>query len=178
MNPADLVNDLNRRLDELARRWERFFARDPKVRTPPEPERIALERRMRELSRLEAPTAADDFRVQQLLYRFSTLNAHWQRQLRDREESRKRVAAAEEDANAARRASVPPAGDEYETLHAAYTAALRATGVAGTVSLDRFRDSLLAQRRALEARGAVVEGFDVVQEGAAVKLRARVRRGR
>jgi hypothetical protein len=178
MGSTDLVTELGRWLDELARRWERFFARDPQVRTPPEPERKALERRMRELSRLETQSAAEGFRLEQLLYRFSTYNAHWQRQLRDREESRKRIAAAEEEVNAARGAAVPPAGDEYEELHAAYTTALQAAGVTGAVSFERFRDSLIAQRRSLEGRGAVVEGFDVVQESGQVKIRARVRRGR
>ncbi len=177
MGSPDLVSELSRWLDTLSRRWERFFAHDPQVRTPPEPERLALERRMRELSRLEAQTAAEGFRLEQLLYRFSTYNAHWQRQLRDREESRKR-AAADEEINAGARAAVPPAGDEYQELHAAYTAALEATGAPGAVSLERFRDSLIAQGRSLEGRGAVVEGFDVVPEGGQVKIRARVRRGR
>ena len=178
MGATELVSELGRCMEELARRWERFFAHDPQVRTPPDRERQALEKRMREFSRLEAPTAAENFRVQQLLYRFSTYNAHWQRQLRDQEASRKGITATEEEINAARRSPVPPAGDEYEELHTAFTTALRAAGAAGAVSLERFRDSLLAQRRSLEERGAVVEGFDVVHEGGQVKIRARVRRGR
>jgi hypothetical protein len=165
-------------MDELVRRWERFFAHDPQVRVPPERERLALERRLRELSRQEAPTPAEEFRVQQLLHRFSTCSGMWQRQLRDREASRKGITAAPAEINAARWAPVPPKEDEYETLHAAYLAALRAVGSAGTVSLERFRDSLQSQRYSLEERGAIVEGFEVVQEGPQVKLRARVRRGR
>jgi hypothetical protein len=178
MGVVDPVNELSRVLDELSRRWERFFARDPQVRTPPDRERQALERRLREMSRQEAPTAAEDFRVQQLLHRFAAYNSMWQRQLRDREASRHGITASEEEINASRRTPVPPAGDEFEPLHAAYVAALRAAGAAGTVSLARFRESLEGQRRSLEASGAVVEGFDVVQEGSQVKLRARVRRGR
>jgi hypothetical protein len=174
----DLVTELSRWLDELARRWERFFAHDPQVRVPPEPQRLALERRMRELSRVETQSAAEDFRMQQLLYRFSTYNAHWQRQLRDLEASRKGITAPEEEINAARRGTVTPHGDEYAKLHAAFSAALQASGRTGGVSLERFRDSVAAQRASLEARGAVVEGFDVVQEGGQVKVRARVRRGR
>ena len=102
----------------------------------------------------------------------------WQRQLRDREASRRGITATPDEVNAARRSPVPPAEDEYERLHTTYLAALRQVGSGGTVSLERFRDSLEAQRRALEERGAVVEGFAVVQEGAQVKVRARVRRGR
>jgi hypothetical protein len=175
---TDLVTELGRWLDELARRWERFFVNDPQVRTPPERERAALERRLRELSRQEAATTAEDFRIQQLLYRFSTYNALWLRQLRDRESARHGFTASDDAANAARRAPVPARGDGYEELHAAYTAALRASGATGAVSLERFRDSLDAQRQSLEERGAVVEGFDVVQQGGQVKIRARVRRGR
>jgi hypothetical protein len=178
MAGPDLASELGRWLDELARRWERFFAHDPAVRIPPERERDALERRLRELSRQEAPTPADGFRVQQLLHRFATYNALWQRQLRDREASRKGMTAPPEEINAARRAPVGAVEDEWQRLHATYIAALRAVGSAGTVGLERFRDTLQAQRRALEERGAVVEGFDVVQEGTQVKLRARVRRGR
>ena len=178
MASRDLVTELGRWLDELARKWERFFAHDPQVRVPPEREREALERRLRELSRQEPASPAEDFRVQQLLHRFSTHSALWQRQLRDREASRKGMTAPPAEINAARRAPVPPAEDEYATLHAAYVGALHAAGSAGTVSLDRFRDTLLAQRRVLEERGAVVEGFAVVKEGRQVRSRARVRRGR
>jgi hypothetical protein len=178
MVSPDLPVELGRWLEELARKWERFFAHDPHVRVPPERERDALERRLRELSRQEAPTPAEDFRVQQLLHRFSTFNALWQRQLRDRETSRKGMTAPPAEINAARRAPVGAVEDEYEQLHAAYVGALRAAGGAGTVNLDRFRETLLTQRRAMEERGAVVEGFDVVQEGTQVKIRARVRRGR
>jgi hypothetical protein len=178
MASQDLVTELGGWVDELARRWERFFAHDPQVRVPPERERAALERRLRELSRQETPTPAEDFRVQQLLYRFSTYSAMWLRQLRDREASRRGITATPDEINAGRRQPVPPKEDEYVTLHAAYLAALRAVGSAGTVSLERFRDSLQSQRHSLEERGAVVEGFDVVQEGQQVKIRARVRRGR
>ena len=178
MASRDIVTELGHWVDELARKWERFFAHDPQVRVPPELERAALDRRLRELSRAEAATAAEAFRVEQLLHRFSTYSAMWQRQLRDREASRRGITAAPDEINAGRRALVPPVEDEYETLHSAYVAALHAAGNAGKVSLERFRDSLQAQRRSLEERGARVEGFDVVQEGSQVKVRARVRRGR
>jgi hypothetical protein len=178
MSSSDAVTELGRWLDELARRWERFFAHDPQVRTPPERERLVLERRLRELSREDAPSAAEDFRVQQLLHRFAVYNAHWQRQLRDRETARQSSLASLKEVNAARATPVGDAGDEYARLHSGYTAALRSIGAAGSISLERFRESLSTQRRSLEERGAVVEGFDVVQEGGQVKIRARVRRGR
>src|SRR5512136_195266 len=91
---GDLVGQLERRLEELARRWERFFARDRQVPTPPERERTELERQLRELSRSEGRTSAEQFRMEQLLHRFATFNQLWLRQMREREEARTGAAAA------------------------------------------------------------------------------------
>jgi hypothetical protein len=46
------------------------------------------------------------------------------------------------------------------------------------VGFDSFRQTLEQQRRQLEDRGSVVEGFEVVEDGTHVRVRARVRRGR
>ncbi len=170
------VAQLERWLDDLARRWERYFARDPKVPQPPERERGALERRLRDLSREEIRSTVVQFRLEQLLHRFSTYSALWQRQLREQEEART-TSRAHKAANAASAAPVSQGGDEYRALHERYVGALRNAGSDASVNAERFRQALEQQRRALEARGAVVEGFEVVTEGSQVKLRARVRRG-
>jgi hypothetical protein len=166
-------------IDELARKWERYFARDPKVPLPPERESSALERRLRELSRGDPPTAAERFRLEQLLHRFSLYNTLWRRQLRDREEAREglRRAALSTQVNAEAPASVPLV-DEYEGLFRRYRAELQKAGRALNVDAGRFREALEAQRQQLEAKGAVVEGFDVVSSNGQVKVLARVRRGR
>ena len=170
------VVQLERWLDDLARRWERYFARDPKVPRPPERERAALERRLRDVSREEIRSTVLQFRLEQLLHRFSTYTALWQRQLREQEEART-ARGARKAANETPPVAVSPNGDDYRALHERYVGALRASGSDASVNEERFRQALEQQRQALEARGAVVEGFEVVTEGSQVKLRARVRRG-
>jgi hypothetical protein len=118
----------------------------------------------------------EQFRLEQLLHRFSTYTALWQRQLREQEEART-AGRARMAANEAAAANVSEGDDDYRALHERYVGALRASGSDASVNADRFRQVLEQQRQALEARGAVVEGFEVVTEGTQVKLRARVRRG-
>jgi hypothetical protein len=175
----ELLGRIEPWIDELARKWERFFAHDPKVPLPPERERAALERQLRELSRGEPPTAGERFRLEQILHRFSLYNNLWQRQLRDREEARgvQGSAARMTQLNAVGLVSVPVI-DEYERLFRSYRDELQKAGRALTVSAERFRKALEAQRQQLEATGAVVEGFEVVSSGGQVKVLARIRRGR
>lgn len=172
---------LEQRLARLIRRWERFVGNDPEVRVPPELERVALEQALREASREESRGASEQFRLEQLLHRFSTYNGLWQRQLREREEARAsrgisgRMATGD---NSVPPASVSAGEAALQSLHREYLAALEAAGSRAAIGLDRFREALDAQRAALESRGAVVEGFEVTQDEGKVKVRARVRRGR
>jgi hypothetical protein len=178
MSSGDPVERFERWLEELARKWERYLARDPQVPLPPERERTALERRLHEMSRHESRSSAEQFRLEQLLHRFATYNQLWQRMLRDREEARAAAGAAARALNASAAAPVAGDSDEYETVFRRYTAALDKAGKPSAVGLESFREALEAQRRQLEGKGARVEGFEVVAEGANVKVRARVRRGR
>jgi hypothetical protein len=175
---GDLVSQLDRQLEELARKWERFFARDRQVPTPPERERTELERRLRELSRYEGRASADQFRMEQLLHRFATYNQMWQRMMRDREEARGGAAGAARPPNAPAPAPVGGVSDEYQGVFSRYVDALGKSGKEASVGFDSFRQTLEQQRRQLEDRGSVVEGFEVVEDGTQVRVRARVRRGR
>jgi hypothetical protein len=180
MNEVDTVTQLERWLEDLARRWERFFAHDPKVPVPPDRERSALERRLRDASRTEYRSTAENFRLEQLLHRFMTYNQLWIRQLREREEAR--VAAAQaakvlSPPNTPPTTLVPPVGAGYEALHRRYVEALQGLGSRVSVNFERFRETLEMQRRLLEAKGVTVEGYEVVQEGTQVKVKARVRKG-
>lgn len=177
---------LERRLAHLIRRWERFVGNDPEVRLPPETERVALEQALREVSREEAYSAVERFRLEQLLHKFATYNGLWQRQLREREEARSRSGAATrreaeaavQDGNAGPPASVSAGEADIRALHRQYLTALESSGSRAAIGFDRFKQALEGQRTALEGRGAVVEGFELAQEDGKIKVRARVRRGR
>jgi hypothetical protein len=175
---GDLVGQLERGMEELARRWERYFARDRQVPTPPDRERAELERRLRELSRAEARSAADQFRLEQLLHRFATYNQMWQRMLREREEARAGSAPPPRPPNETAVAPVRDGGADLRGLFDRYVDALNKAGQDARVSFDGFRRTLEEQRRQLESRGSLVEGFEVVETDAQVRVRARVRRGR
>jgi hypothetical protein len=180
-----LIDQLGAWIEELARKWERYVSRDPHVPVPPERERAALERRLRELSRNEPVIASDRFRLEQLLHRFTTYNQLWQRQLRERETAAGELptvaptTAPSPQANAAGPASV--AGSDVidvEALHARYVERLRAHGRNGEMSFERFSLALDRERRRLEVKGGAIEGFEIVEEAGAVRLRARLRRRR
>ena len=177
-SPAEIVNQLHRWLDELSRKWERYFVHDPKVPVPPERERAALERQLREISRSEFRQTHEQFRLDQLLHRFSTYNMLWQRQLREREEARQAGRPGQAAATNAPVAAAVHAtdGDEFQALHARYLKELQASGAQASINFERFRQTLETQKRMLEERGVTVEGFDVVRDGPKVKLQARVRR--
>jgi len=152
------------------------MSNDPKVPIPPDRERAALARRLGELSRSEPVSASDRFRLEQLLHRFSTYNNLWMRQLRERE-----TAAAKfgrQGANARPAAPVGSPEDDLARLHARYVELLQATGRKGSVSVERFRQTLEGERGRLQQQGAEVEGFEVLQDGDAVRVRARLRRRR
>jgi hypothetical protein len=178
MSNGDLVGQLERQLEELARRWDRYFGRDRQVPTPPERERAELERRLRELSRIEARSAADQFRFEQLLHRFATYNQMWQRMLREREEARAAAGSIPQAPNEKAAVAVGKESDDYQGVFADYVDALRKSGHEARVGFEGFRQTLEQQRRQLEAAGSVVEGFEVVAADAGVRVRARVRRGR
>ncbi len=178
MSAPDLVGELERWLGELARKWERFLAGDRQVSVPPERERAALERRLQELSRTEPPTVGERFRMEQLLHRFATHNQLWQRQLRDREEARQGAGSARRALNEPPPRPVPEASGDYGLVFSRYLEALGRAGKEAPVGFERFRDALEQQRRQIESRGSLVEGFEVVADGGNVRVRARVRRGR
>jgi hypothetical protein len=173
---ADVVAQLNKWLDELARKWERFLARDPGAPVPPERERALLERRLLEISREEAPTAEERFRLERLMNRFASHNALWLRLLREREEAREASFTAKA-ANVRSAASVSTGDAEYRRIFVRYQAELEKTGGMRPMSFERFRETLAQQKKQLEEQGAVVEGFEVVKESSGVKVRAKVRRG-
>lgn len=162
-------------LRELTREWERFFAGERP--TPPQPQRVALERRLRMLSEaVDRP--GDEFRVEALQNRFMTYANLWDRQLRAREEGR--VPASPVVPGAPRPAAEPNAepptpvqGTDREGLYARYAEAKRSIGQSPGVDRETFLAKLEVQRAQLEARLGGRVSFDVVVEGGKVKLAAR-----
>ncbi|MEP0775680.1 MAG: hypothetical protein HRF46_15140 [Acidobacteriota bacterium] len=174
MDSGVTIGQLEGLLEQLARRWERFVSRDPQVPFPPERERLRLEQLLREVSREEGRSTVEQFRLEQLQHRFSTLSQLWQRQLRDREEVKRGSTASPEAAN------VPPAApvhrDEFGALFATYAAQLQSVGKRPTLDAASFGKALRAQRQQLEEKGFEVDGFEVTRVGDEVKVRARARR--
>ena len=127
---------------------------------------------------MEAPTAGERFRMEQLLHRFSSLNQLWLRQLREREEARQRTGAIRRAPNEPPAPPVSEGGDELAGVYDRYREALTRVGKGVPVGLDGFRHTLERQRQQLESHGSVVEGFEVVNDAGSVRVRARVRRGR
>lgn len=168
------VAQLESLLEQLARRWERFVSRDPQVPFPPERERARLEQLLREVSREEGRSTAEQFRLEQLQHRFSKLSQLWQRQVREREEVRRGSVAIPGAANVA--PAAPVHRDEYGELFAAYAAQLQAVGRRPTLDAASFGKALQAQRQQLEEKGFDVDGFEVTRVGDEVKVRARARR--
>jgi hypothetical protein len=178
---SGIYDRLNTWIDELARRWERYLSNDPGVPVPPERERAALERRLRELGRSESGGAAERFRREQLLTRFAVYNSLWQRRLQEREMASSR--APGQPGAPGRWISNTPAPvsvgrnerEAYRELHGRYVELAGSRGQRVPSSFDAFVAALEKERRRLEAGGAIVEGFELVEEAAAVRVLARVR---
>ncbi|MGQ9496228.1 MAG: hypothetical protein ACUVRY_08280 [Thermoanaerobaculaceae bacterium] len=163
------MDDMERKLEELARKWERYFSGDQEVPIPPERERAALARQLQVLSREEGLPFAVRFRLDGLLHRFSTYNQLWERQLRARSEARRA-------ANAQGASSVKKVEDDVARLHREYVASMEKVGRRTSLDLAAFRKVLADQKRRLESQGLEVRGFVVVCQGNQVSLRAKARK--
>ncbi len=179
------IRMLEAALREHIARWERFFAGD--LRMAPNDERERIYRRLRWLSEQPTTRREEQFRIEQLQHRFQAHSQNWERLLREREEGRRRFAAAE-----ARAGSTPPAppspthpdaapaasvqGGDEAGLFDRFVAAKRRLDQEVTIDRSQFAAQVAAQREALVARLGCEVRFDVVIEDGKVKLAAR-RRG-
>ncbi|GBC79840.1 hypothetical protein HRbin09_01067 [bacterium HR09] len=162
------LDDLEKKLELLARKWERYFAGDREVPIPPERERQALARQLQVVSRMEGLPTAVRFRLDGLLHRFSSYCQLWERQLRARNEARRTA-----DALAA--ASVKPA-DEVDRLYRDYVEAMERAGKKPAWDREGLRRFLDGQKRRLEEQGFEVQGFSLVASGGGVSLKAKARK--
>ncbi len=164
------LDDLEKKLDLLARKWERYFAGDREVPIPPERERNALAHQLQVLSRQEGLPTAVRFRLDGLLHRFATYNQLWDRQLRAKVEARRA-------SDALASASVNE-GDEMDRLYREYVEASARAGTKPAFDREALRRLLEDQRRRLEQEGYEVTGFAVVTKESGVSLRAKARKKR
>jgi hypothetical protein len=199
----ELLVRLERALDDLARRWDRYHAHEPGAAMPGAAEIDALEQRIRQAGLGHTPSAVERSRLEQLTARFGTKAAGW-RQLVRGAEHKPPVAPpptpvpkpqparpAEPRAQPGPPAPTPAApgaasprggiepsrAEEYRRLFARYQAAMERAGEPIPTSFDRFVRELEEQRQHYEARGQAVVGFDVVREASGVHVRPRTRAG-
>lgn len=162
------LDELEKKLELLARKWERYFAGDREVPIPPERERQDLSRQLREVSRQEGLPTAVRFRLDGLLHRFSAYNQLWDRQLRAKSEARRA-------ADAAAAASVQQT-DEVDRLFREYAEAMERAGKKPAWDREGLRRILDDHKRRLEEQGFEVQGFSVVAGSGGVSLKAKARR--
>ncbi len=72
------ITSLEHRLALLIREWERYFAGD--LRVPPEKERTAIQRQLRQLTEKGTQRRTEQYRLEQLQHRFMTYVQMWERQ--------------------------------------------------------------------------------------------------
>ena len=164
-------------LRDLSVEWERFFAGGR--RTPPQPQRVALQRRLQMLAE-RASRAADQFRIEQLQSRFMSYTMMWERQLRAREEGNLPAAAVARPTpgaaprgrlDASRSSSVHP--EDADAVWERFTKARASLGLPATIGREAFLAQLEAQREKLEAKLGARVRFEVVVEDGKVRLAAR-----
>jgi hypothetical protein len=200
MSLMEVLVQLERAVDELARRWDLYLAHEPGAAMPGPGEIDALERRIREAGSGRTVSAVERNRLEQLVARFSAKAGNW-RQLARGAEQKPAAATTKPTARPApapatpprpavsppsttAAAPAPPKGgidptrmEEYRHLFARYQATMERAGETIPTSLDRFVRELEEQRLRLVARGVVVEGFDIVREASGVHVRPRTRGG-
>jgi hypothetical protein len=185
MDPGDIAI-VDHALQELIKEWDKFFGSVRK--TAPTVERERLARRLRLLADDPSGRVADQFRIDQIQNRFMSYSQMWDRLLREREEGRKRqaaayaldraaAAAAAESAATAPNAQQAAAVDDggVEDLFQRFLAAKRELGQPTRVDRAAFAGQLEEQRRQLESRLGYRVRFEVVVDvnGSKVKLAAR-----
>lgn len=167
---------LERALNDLINKWERFFA--GVVRQPPIDDRDRLARNLRRLSESQSLRSADRFRCEQLQHRFMTYAMNWERMLREREEGRGRSLAAirgqrsVEDGDTSPPASVHSSSTADASLYDRYVAARASVGDEVRVDRATFEAQIAAQRERLAAKLGPSVRFDVKVEGGKVKVAA------
>ncbi len=176
---------LERAIDQLARRWDRFLAHEAGATMPTVAEIGTLELRLRQLGLRDAVSPVERGRLEQLASHLAVKAASWRRLASQaaRTPSAPQKPTSPQSATPAPQAEraetkVSPAMmEEYRRLFARYQATMERAGETIPVSFGRFVQELEEQRQRLTARGIQVDGFDVVRQPSGVRMRPRTRAG-
>jgi hypothetical protein len=187
MSVMEELVQLERTIDQLERRYDRFLAHEAGATVPTVAEIDAVEQRLRQLSLRDAVSPVERGRLRQLASRLAVKAASWRR-IASQDARRPGVApvpqrpTSSHPANPAAPQSEhteagvsPTVMEEYRRLFARYQATMERVGEPIPTNFVRFVQELEEQRRRLAARGLQVEGFDVVREASGVRVRPRTR---
>ena len=178
---------LERALDQLAKRWDRFLAHEGGATMPAVSEIGALEQRLRQLGLRDAVSPVERGRLQQLTSHLAAKAASWRRVAAQGERMPSAAPAPQKptsprpatpvapQAGAAEAGVSPAVMEEYRRLFSRYQATMERTGEPIPANFGRFVQELEEQRKRLTARGLQVDGFDVVREVSGVRVRPRTR---
>jgi hypothetical protein len=190
MSIMEELVQLERAIDQLARRWDRILAHEPGESMPTVAEIGALELRLRQLGLREAVSPVERGRLEQLASHMAVKAASWRRLASQgdrtpsaapapqKPKSPQPATPAAPEAERAETKVSPAMMEEYRRLFARYQAAMERAGETIPVNFGRFVQELEEQRQRLTARGIQVDGFDVVREASGVRVRPRTRAGR
>jgi hypothetical protein len=180
MSVMEELVQLERAVDQLARRWDRFLAHETGATMPTVAEIGALEERLRQLGLRDAVSPVERNRLGQLASHLSMRAASWRRLAGPAPQKptspQPAPAAAPQAARAEAKVS-PAMMEEYRRLDARYQATMERAGQPIPAKFNRFVQELEEQRQHLTARGIQVDGFDVVREASGVRVRPRTRAG-
>ena len=189
MSVMEELVQLERAIDQLARRWDRFLAHEAGTTMPTVAEIGALEQRLRQLGLRDAVSPVERGRLEQLASHLAVKAASW-RHLASQGDRMPSAAPAPQKpkgpqpTTAAAPPTEPPEAkvspammEEYRRLFARYQATVERAGEPIPVNFNRFVRELEEQRQRLTARGIQVDGFDVVREPSGVRVRPRTRAG-
>ena len=163
-------------LEQLQRQFERFFSGALPI--PPEDLRTKVQNTFRQLRNATLRSAADQFRMSGLEYRFNTLSELWNRRLREREEGRHPVPhvahhAANEPVLDPQAGVVVGEDLSPRAVEALYQGLYR-TGAPATVDLESFRSFLGRQLESIRGKtGCESVQFRVASEEGKLKLKAK-----
>jgi len=150
--PLD-INDLQKRVEELRRAWDRYFQGIDRV--PPVPVREKLARELNRARVRRDLASTDRFRLQQVQQRFNSYGRLWDRQMREIEAGtfKRHLAKADRKRENTRK---DPDAQTFE----AYGKLCKEAGISPPNRSD-FLQKLAAKRQALETKHGHAVRFDV-----------------